>query len=70
MKRWVGEITDQRERHGEFVITLVTDNSARKVIQFRSERRILAVWVSVILTNNARLVSWIPALPNDTGIER
>lgn len=66
MKRWVGEITDQTEKDGGVSITLATEN---QVIQFWSERRVLATWVSVILTDDARLVSWIPALPNDCGMK-
>lgn len=69
MKRWVGEITDQTEKDGGVSITFATHNSAQEVIEFWSERRVLATWVSVILTDDARLVSWIPALPNDCGMK-
>ena len=62
MKRWIGEIIDQREEACGFSITLATDN---EVIRFKTDWRILAIYVSVILTDDARLVSWIPALPND-----
>ena len=66
MKRWIGEIINQQEEACGFSITLATEN---QVIQFWSERRVLATWVSVILTDDARLVSWIPALPNDCGMK-
>lgn len=55
MKRWVGEITDQTEKDGGVSITFATHNSAQEVIEFWSERRVLATWVSVILTDDARL---------------
>ena len=58
MRRLTGLITDQIEGDGFIAITLETGN---EVIQLTSDRIVLTAWVSVILTGDNRLVSWLPA---------
>ena len=66
MRRITGLITDQVEGDGVIIITLETNN---EVIQLTADRMVLAAWVSVILTDDNQLVSWLPASSLGSGIE-
>ena len=59
-------ITGQIEGDGVIIITLETK---REVIQLTADRMVLAAWVSVIITDDNRLVSWLPASWLGSGIE-
>ena len=66
MRRITGLITEQIEMDGVIAITLETNN---EVIQLTADRMVLAAWVSVIITDDNRLVSWLPATSLSSGIE-
>ena len=66
MRRITGLITGQIEGDGVIIITLETK---REVIQLTADRMVLAAWVSVIITDDNRLVSWLPASWLGSGIE-
>ena len=66
MRRITGLITGQIEGDGVIIITLETNN---EVIQLTADRMVLAAWVSVIITDDNRLVSWLPATSLSSGIE-
>lgn len=66
MRRITGLITGQIEGDGVIIITLETNN---EVIQLTADRMVLAAWVSVILTDDNQLVSWLPASSLGSGIE-
>lgn len=67
MRRKTGLITEQIEMNGSVAITLETNS---EVIQLTADRIVLAAWVSVILTHDNRLVSWLPASSLGSGVVR